>query len=118
MILNKNFINVWEDAYPEAYDIFPGKIRKDGSARIPDLVTSQKNRIFDLDRLREVESKISNFMKAVKICQQHPVPEGLLKFLLIESSNGKNLLQNFRFWLFLKPLHKNIFDSTSLSLSS
>ena len=46
MILNKNFINVWEDAYPEAYDIFPDKIRKDGLVRIPDLVPSQKKSNF------------------------------------------------------------------------
>ena len=35
-------------------------------------------------------------MKAVEICQQQPVPEGLLgllKFLFVESSNGKILLQ-------------------------
>ena len=31
-------------------------------------------------------------MKSVKIWQQHPVPEGLLKFLFLESSNGKILL--------------------------
>ena len=35
-----------------------------------------------------------NFMKAVKICQ-HPEPEGLLKFLFLESSNGKICLKKF-----------------------
>ena len=33
------------------------KYGKDGLARSADLVSRQKNRIFDLDRLREVESK-------------------------------------------------------------
>ena len=34
---------------------------------------------------------LSNFMKAVKICLQHPVPEGLLKFLFLESPSRSKI---------------------------
>ena len=58
------------------------------------------------------------FMKAVKIWQQHPVLQELLKFLFIEWSNGKILLLwSFRFWLFLQLLLKIFFDLTSLNPS-
>ena len=36
---------------------FESMVTKDGLVRSPDLVSCQKNQIFDLDRLREVESK-------------------------------------------------------------
>ena len=57
-------------------------------------------------------------MKAVKICQQDPMP-GLFKFPFLEWSNG-NILHflkiSFRFWLFHQLLCKIFFDSTSQSL--
>ena len=87
---------------------FESMVTKDGLVRSPDLVSRPKNRIFDQHRLREVEYKnlskslhlmtLSNFMKAVKIWQQHPVLEGLLKFLLLRILKLKNFaLRSFRF---------------------
>ena len=86
--------------------------------RSPDLEFRLKNRIFDLVRLRAVESKkslmqklkkqskfvhlmvLSNFMKIVKIWQQHPVLEWLLNFFYLESSNRKICFKKFQILIF------------------